>query len=665
MGESSANTIYRILSPTAILGYGFPEQSFEAAMEYKLDLIAVDAGSVDAGPYYLGSSKHYVATAALRRDLTWMIKGALSQKCPCIVGSAGFSGADPQFTDLVNMIKDIISEETDQFVRVAVISADIKQSLLSNNPAVLTSLGRMPDLDASKINSSKIVGQMGIEPIITALEGGAQIIICGRAYDPAVFAADPILKGYDPGIAYHAGKILECGAIACIPGSGSDCLIAEIHRDGHAEFYTPSDKRKTTVASIAAHSLYEKSRPDFFYLPGGCLSIQDTKFSQIDEYRASIRGSRFISAPSSVKLEGSRRIGKRKVSIIPLRDCKGISDDIAVYGRNGVEETESNNDIGMIVLVSSDDLKAAQNVLASIRSTMLHYGYPGRKSTAGNLAFPCSPSDIDTLNNGKPCSFFIAGSRDPIFRKEWTKTQKAVLDHVKTQLPALAALCEVIFISADSEHPVAFIESIDDDNKHSLQLAEVVNNRNETLPAFENINVGDVYEWTIHHLLLEQPILDGLFPVQFSEWHNQLWRDAGKIACNWHYSIRNDEAAPDEKVALTPPHPLKNSDTKVALTDIAHVIRSKNAGINELTFDVLFIKEESYQQALDSGVFTNMYMAKVLALPESDFVGCFHYPIVRAIKVTIHRSCLAGSPGDRDVFGAQQHGRLMGLKIPV
>ena len=28
------------------------------------------------------------------------------------------------------------------------------------------------------------------------------------------------------------------------------------------------------------------------------------------------------------------------------------------------------------------------------RSTLLHYGYPGRIATAGNLAFPFSPSDI-------------------------------------------------------------------------------------------------------------------------------------------------------------------------------------------------------------------------------------------------------------------------------
>ena len=65
--------MYRILSPTAILGYGFPVSSFEKAMDLKLDLIAADAGSVDAGPYYLGSGQPYMGKTALKQDLEIMI----------------------------------------------------------------------------------------------------------------------------------------------------------------------------------------------------------------------------------------------------------------------------------------------------------------------------------------------------------------------------------------------------------------------------------------------------------------------------------------------------------------------------------------------------------------------------------------------------------------
>ena len=56
----------------------------------------------------------------------------------------------------------------------------------------------------------------------------ADIVICGRAYDPAVFAAEPVRRGFPAAPALHAAKVLECGAIATVPGSGSDCLVADL-----------------------------------------------------------------------------------------------------------------------------------------------------------------------------------------------------------------------------------------------------------------------------------------------------------------------------------------------------------------------------------------------------------------------------------------------------
>lgn len=55
---------------------------------------------------------------------------------------------------------------------------------------------------------------MGVEPFQRALEAGAQVVLGGRAYDPACFAALPIMQGFDEGLALHCGKILECAAIA-------------------------------------------------------------------------------------------------------------------------------------------------------------------------------------------------------------------------------------------------------------------------------------------------------------------------------------------------------------------------------------------------------------------------------------------------------------------
>jgi len=634
-------------------------------MDYKIDLIAVDAGSVDAGPYYLGSHRHYVAEASLIRDLTWMIRGALVQDCPLIIGSAGFSGADPQFTDTVRTVERIIQREAGGKADLAWIDSRFDPALVGNNCGLLMPLGRMPELDADILNASKIVGQMGIPPIVTALDAGARFIVCGRAYDPAVFAADPIRQGFDPGIAYHAGKILECGAIACLPGSGSDCLMAELDRDGGAEFFSPGMTRRTTVASIAAHTLYEKSRPDLFPLPGGWLSIRETEFYEVDKWRAGIRNSRFIQSAPSVKLEGSRPIGRRTLSIVPLADLAGVPEGVPVYGRNGVEAACSPNEMGILAMVVGPTRKASHDVLAQIRSTLLHYGYPGRMSTAGNIAFPCSPSDIDTKIDGRPCAFFIAGARDPVFQRMWPEIKKGVLDKIGKQLPELAAKCRITLKTASADSPIAFVETMDDPEAHKKMLRMLYNRKDPPFSGLEEISVGEVYQWSVYHLLHDRSILKDLFPVQLRHWNGRKWGDGYRLPCDWRKDAAGGGAVPDPDSYRVPHLPLKVSGRTRALTDMADVIRSKNAGINELTFDILFSSDRSFLQALSSGAFTEENMAEVLDLPVEAIDGIFQFPIVRAIKLTIHRNCLAGNPGDRDVFGAQQQGRILAMRIPV
>ena len=54
--------VFKILSPSGILGYGFPESSFRLGVALKPDLIACDAGSTDPGPYYLGSGIPFTNT---------------------------------------------------------------------------------------------------------------------------------------------------------------------------------------------------------------------------------------------------------------------------------------------------------------------------------------------------------------------------------------------------------------------------------------------------------------------------------------------------------------------------------------------------------------------------------------------------------------------------
>ena len=60
----------RLLGASGQLGYGIPTPAFNAGLERKPHLIGCDMGSIDPGPYYLGSGELATAPAATRRPST-------------------------------------------------------------------------------------------------------------------------------------------------------------------------------------------------------------------------------------------------------------------------------------------------------------------------------------------------------------------------------------------------------------------------------------------------------------------------------------------------------------------------------------------------------------------------------------------------------------------
>lgn len=417
----------RVLSPTAILGYGFPVKSFEEGMKKHPHVIAVDAGSTDPGPYYLGAGVSFTDRNAVKRDLEIMISAALEEGIPVIIGSAGGCGGDPHLSWNVEIIREIAREKRINF-RMAVINAELDKEFIHGQMrrGKVSPLDPAPELTEEELdNTVRIVGQMGVEPFLSALDKGAQVIVAGRAYDPAVFAAYAVKLGYDRGLAIHMGKILECASIAATPGSGSDCMIGYLG-EGYFKIEPLNPARKCTTLSVAAHTLYEKTNPYILPGPGGILDLTNTRFDQENENTVKVCGSKFVpSEKYTVKLEGVKKIGYRTVSIAGTRDPVMISkiDDIImgvrhrvddnfkdsdmeyyldfkVYGRNGVmgslepAKGISSHELGIVIEAVAQTQETANTICSFARSTMLHYGYEGRVSTAGNLAFPYSPSDF-------------------------------------------------------------------------------------------------------------------------------------------------------------------------------------------------------------------------------------------------------------------------------
>jgi Domain of unknown function (DUF4387) len=101
------------------------------------------------------------------------------------------------------------------------------------------------------------------------------------------------------------------------------------------------------------------------------------------------------------------------------------------------------------------------------------------------------------------------------------------------------------------------------------------------------------------------------------------------------------------------------------LIDMAVVIRSKHAGVNRLTFDIIFTSGENYEAALHSNVFAKDDVAKILNLSPQQVVGTFFVDTCNAIKISIDRPNISASMDDRDVFGVQQQAAIEQMKIPI
>ena len=98
------------------------------------------------------------------------------------------------------------------------------------------------------------------------------------------------------------------------------------------------------------------------------------------------------------------------------------------------------------------------------------------------------------------------------------------------------------------------------------------------------------------------------------------------------------------------------------LSDIAQVIRSKNAGPRCTTLDIMFATQADYQRVVDSNKINQTLVAFLYDQPVEN-IRIIHYPVAMAMKVVMPRKVTAGDPGDRDVYGAQQHARLFGIEI--
>ena len=417
------------LSLCGMLGYGYPVENLQQCEKMPICFIGADNGSTDPGPYYLGNGTGFVKSMQIRRDLEPALLSARKHNIPLIIGSAGGAGAKPHVESFLTILKDITHRHNLHF-RLAVIYSDItrEQVIDALRQNQISPCGPAPALTENKIHQcTHIVGQMGTDPFIEALDAGADVIIAGRSCDTAIFTAFPVWQGFDPGLALHAAKIAECGALCTAPAGANDSLSVTLHEDFFIVEPT-NPARRCTPETVAAHSMYEQPDPNCFYEPEGKIDMQQSKFTPYGQRGVKVSGTRlFPPGKKTIKLEGAALKGYRTITIAGLRDpyaiahlndietgvrekvaqnTKGIIDpnDYSLhflrYGLDGVTGHREPlpkslpREAGIVIEAIASTQEMADTILSLARSTALHQPFEGRKTTAGNLAFPFSPSDV-------------------------------------------------------------------------------------------------------------------------------------------------------------------------------------------------------------------------------------------------------------------------------
>jgi hypothetical protein len=329
-------------------------------------------------------------------------------------------------------VREIVAEHN-LTLRTAVIYAEqdkayLKRLLHQNR---ILPLDPAPPISDSIIDSSsRIVGMMGVEPLQQAIADGADFVLAGRCSDSALFAAIPLMRGFPPGLAWHAGKVSECGTLVC-ETLGKGVIFTTIRHD-EVTIRPYGAGLRCTPQGVAAHSLYENADPYLHHECSGTFDLTKSIFEAIDDVTVRIRGSEFISEPYTVKLEGAALAGYQSIIVGGIRDPyiirqldswlalvhRYIEESVAhvlgdeadkssyslilhTYGVNGVMgclEPDSKHlphEVGIVLEATAPTQDLAHKLAQLSRQPLLHYPI---KEWAGSMtAFAClhNPAVID------------------------------------------------------------------------------------------------------------------------------------------------------------------------------------------------------------------------------------------------------------------------------
>ncbi|EYR83962.1 acyclic terpene utilization AtuA family protein [Shinella sp. 838] len=314
----------RVLIPAGALGLGYDRAALERGVANQPDIIAIDGGSTDSGPSYLGRGVSKYSRASTKVEWRELMQARAKAGVPLVIGTAGTCGADDAVDWLFDITREIALEEGMQ-VKVATLKSGqpkerVKAALGDGR---LHALPAAPDVNEAIVDDcTNIVALAGVEQVAAALATGADIVIAGRTTDTAIIAALPVVRGDHAGAAWHGAKVGECGALATTqPNSG----VIQIDFDASGFTIEPmAADAAATPYTVSAHMLYENSDPFILHEPGGHLDVTRSEYEALDGRRVRVEGSKWVPGRYTVKLEGARIVGYQTVGLAVVRERRYV-----------------------------------------------------------------------------------------------------------------------------------------------------------------------------------------------------------------------------------------------------------------------------------------------------------------------------------------------------
>ncbi|WP_410217088.1 acyclic terpene utilization AtuA family protein [Paracoccus sp. (in: a-proteobacteria)] len=415
----------RVLVPSGVLGLGFDRKALDRGVAMSPDIICIDGGSTDSGPFSLGAGQSKYSRAATKSEWRALMQARAQAGVPLVIGTAGTCGTD----STVDWMYDItveLARELGQELRIARLYSSQPMAHVADALAAgrVTPLPPAPEVRLDDLTN--IVALAGAEQIQVALATGADIIIAGRTTDTATIAALPLSRGDAAGGVWHGAKIAECGAL-CSTNPTSGVIMVDFDDTGFTVEPLAAGVR-CTPHSVSAHMLYENSDPFRLFEPGGYLDVTGAHYTALDDRRVRVEGSSWVPGPYTVKLEGARIAGYQTTILAILRDAHYARNaqkwvdrltgflqseirtrmdlspeeyglEFRLIGVNGALGTLENRtgdpvEVGVLGLITARSQAEAAEIGKLINPFVLHYPLTDDEELP-TFAFPYSPATTD------------------------------------------------------------------------------------------------------------------------------------------------------------------------------------------------------------------------------------------------------------------------------